>query len=141
MRSFLTLLCVLLAAAKPSMASPFDFEGLRAGDRATWRGEKVILESSLGIGQVTITPREVWPESLTLRFLYADGRGLTRLENLELSLAGERLTFRYPESDETRSSASPISLKINDGALEFTLLKESFGEAESLTVRWIDVYR
>lgn len=141
MRSFLTLLCVLLAAAKPSMASPFDFEGLRAGDRATWNGEKIVLESSIGIGEVTIVPRGTWPESLTLRFLYTDGRGLTRLENLELSSAGEKMTFRYPESDATMPSEPPLGLKINDGTLELTLLKESFDEAESLTIRWIDVYR
>lgn len=123
------------------MASPFNFEGLRTGDRATWSGEKVILESSVGIGEVTITPNGPWPESLTLRFLYSDGRSMTRIENLQLSSASERLTFRYPESDETMPSDPPLGLQINDGTLELTLLKESFDEAESLTVRWIDVYR
>lgn len=139
METFL-LLGMLALFPTPKWAEPLEIRDLRPGDRATWSGETLVLESSTGIGEVTLDPHGSWPEQLTVRFTYPDGRKMLRLENLQLSSKNENLTLRYPDL-EPPSPGLPAQLGFCEGTLEVTLSSPLLEADEPVTLRWIDAYR
>lgn len=139
MATFL-LLGMLALFPSPGWAEPLEIRDLRPGDRAYWSDETLVLESSTGIGEVTLDPHGSWPESLTVRFVYPDGRKMLRLENLRISTQSESQTLRYPDPDPSSPDVA-ARLGFRDGTLEVTLSAPLLNPAESLTIQWIDAYR
>lgn len=129
-------LIALYLLALPAPASPPTVSDLRDGDLATWNGTALSFSSAIGIGQATLTPSGKWPEKITLRFLYTGGRGMTRVEHLEVVSGEQRGVFRFPDPSPEKST-----LELHDGALELDLSERWLQEGQPLTVRWIDLYR
>lgn len=137
MRLSLALIALyLLALPAPAPANPPTVSDLREGDKATWNGTALSFSSVIGIGQATLTPSGKWPEKVALRFLYTGGRGMNRIEHLEVVSGEQRGVFRFPDPSPEESR-----LKLRDGALELELSEAWLQEGRPLTVRWIDLYR
>lgn len=151
MRSLLVaLLCLVLSSG--AIAETFLFEDLRQGDRVEWDGDRFIVYSTTGIGQVTIRPNGDWPARVKVRFCYAEGRGMERIEGLALStqtlaIQGNfrhdkamPLTFVTSGQHEVAGTLDVEFVLVEDG-LELTLPRNFACHAEYLKVSWIDVYR
>ena len=137
MRLSLALIALyLLALPAPAPANPPTVSDLREGDQATWNGTALSFSSAIGIGQATLTPSGKWPEKVTLRFLYTGGRGMNRIEYLEVVSGEQRAVFRFPDPSPEESPLRP-----QNGALELDLSETWLQEGQPLTVRWIDLYR
>jgi phosphohistidine phosphatase SixA len=106
------------------------FESLRPEDRFLLEESVLTIKSSKGIGQVILRPvDEEWPELKTVRFEYASGRGMERLEGLRIKVGSSTEAFR--------GLAKPV----RNGAIEVTLPPELFESGKSVTIHWVDVYR
>jgi hypothetical protein len=122
-----------------------------------------VVTSESGIGGATIMPagRE-WPENVTLRFLYAKGKGFHWLEDLRLStdrvvvegaqkLAGRMpFCFAGPDSDKLdviqpggREAAGFLDVRVRHGkeAMDVTLPSHMLRGSSKLRMAWIDAFR
>jgi hypothetical protein len=151
MRLFLPLICLWLATLS-ARAEPFLFRELREGDRASHIDGRIVVYSKTGIGKATIVPTQDWAAQVTIRFCYEDGRGMTRIEGLELSTQTlkvqgsfrdtERMPFSFVGSGpEKVAGMINVTFRVVNGALELSLPANFARHADSVTVSWIDAYR
>ena len=120
----------------------------------------VTSESGIGGATVVLAGGE-WPENVTLRFVYAQGKGFHMLENIRLStgrvvvqgtqeLSG-RVPFCFAGSDDKleviepgrRESAGSLDVRVRDGkeGMDVSLPANMLRGSTKLRVAWIDAYR
>jgi hypothetical protein len=139
----------------------------KAADSVVARAEKdrtvVVVTSESGIGGATILPAGgEWPENVTLRFQYAEGKGFHSLEDVRLSTdrvvveGAEKMSgrmpfcFAGPDSDKRdviqpggRTAAGLLDVRVRrtEAVMDVTLPAHLLRGSTRLRVAWIDAYR
>ncbi len=147
MAKYIVLAMLLLVA--PSWAQ-LKFESQKSEDTFRLEGSTLVISSSMGIGRVTVTPEGKWPAIEHVRFEYASGQGMTRLENLKVTWGESYLKNTFKEKASaffvdsetiTTSQLRRLKLKLVDEAVTLVLPPGLFSEVESVEIHWVDAYR
>ncbi len=108
------------------------FESQRPEDSFSLEDGILTVRSDTGIGTVTVSPLSgAWPALKTVRFEYADGRGMTHIEGLRIESDGS------DSSGDFRSSGRIV----REGAVEQEVSVRLSSSVPSLTIHWVDFYR
>ena len=139
----------------------------KAADSVVAQKEKArtvfVVTSESGIGAATIVlAGGEWPADVTLRFVYAKGKGFHWLEDIRLSTdrvvvegtqkSSGRMPFCFagPDSDKRdviqpggRESAGSLDVRVHheEQAMDVTLPAHMLRGSTKLRLAWIDAYR
>jgi len=156
------LTTLALTGEQPKSTEPvYDIKLRKAADTLVTGKEKdrtiFIVTSPGGIGGATVNLKVgQWPENVTLRLQYQQGKGMTNLENLTLSTERIRIEgnanssgkFRFwfldgnksPGKREPAGTLNVLVTKHKDW-LDVNLPSFALSGSSGVEISWIDVYR